>query len=130
MVSILKERPQGGFYCSECRMGTTDLVDTCPYCGSIISNYESILENDMAKTFISDITQNPPPSEIRGLRRYAGILEDAPMIDGNMYEAIVEGINNEELTEQQKNLLQQLKIATQELHDSLFEGEENESNIH
>ena len=33
MVSTLKERPNGGVYCSECRMSTTDPVAYCPYCG-------------------------------------------------------------------------------------------------
>ena len=49
MVSTLKEKPNGGFYCSECRMSTTEPVDTCPFCGSIISNWEEVIikiEND------------------------------------------------------------------------------------
>ena len=43
MVSTLKENPSGGFYCSECRMSTAEPVEVCPFCGSICSNYESIV---------------------------------------------------------------------------------------
>ena len=43
MVSTLKENPSGGFYCSECRMSTAEPVEVCPFCGSIISNYSSII---------------------------------------------------------------------------------------
>ena len=49
MVSTLKEKPSGGFYCSECRMSTSEPVETCPFCGSIISNWMDIIikqEND------------------------------------------------------------------------------------
>ena len=49
MVSTLKERPSGGFYCSECRMSTAEPVETCPFCGSVISNWMDVIikqEND------------------------------------------------------------------------------------
>lgn len=42
MIAKLKESPNGGFYCSECRMSTPDPVDTCPFCGSMITNWEEI----------------------------------------------------------------------------------------
>ena len=42
MISTLKETP-GGFYCSECHMPLTESVITCPFCGSLITNYENIL---------------------------------------------------------------------------------------
>ena len=43
MVSTLKENPNGGFYCSECRMSTSEPVETCPFCGSVISNWMDII---------------------------------------------------------------------------------------
>ena len=55
MVSTLKERPNGGFYCSECRMSTSDPVAYCPYCGSIISNYEEVMR--------ANINIDPPDPE-------------------------------------------------------------------
>ena len=42
MVSKLKEKPTGGFYCAECRMSVPEPVDTCPFCGSIITNWEEL----------------------------------------------------------------------------------------
>lgn len=92
MTSILKERPQGGFYCNECRIGTSNLVDICPYCGSIITNYEELLTKNITETFLHDITSSPPPDEVmkyRSLRRTAGILEDDPMIDGKKLSEIL-----------------------------------------
>ena len=49
MTGTLKERPNGGFYCSECRMSAAEPVEVCPFCGSIISNWMDIviqLENE------------------------------------------------------------------------------------
>lgn len=43
MISTFKEKPQGGFYCSECRISFGEISETCPFCGSIISNYEELL---------------------------------------------------------------------------------------
>ena len=95
MVSKLKENPSGGYYCSECRMSTGELVSTCPFCGSWISNYEELASNSVvgwlgarnieeAKEFI-DASIEPP--EI--------------IVGGRWYEANIE----EELTEEQKELL-------------------------
>lgn len=42
MISNFKEKPDGGYYCSECRMSFGELQATCPYCGSIVANYEDI----------------------------------------------------------------------------------------
>ena len=53
MVSTLKEKPNGGFYCSECRMSTAEPVETCPFCGSIISNWMNLviqIENDKIRS--------------------------------------------------------------------------------
>jgi len=52
MVSTLKEKPSGGFYCAECRMSVAEPVETCPFCGSVISNYEAILEENHAPDII------------------------------------------------------------------------------
>ena len=43
MISNFKEKPEGGYYCSECHMSFGDLQTTCPYCGSIVSNYEELI---------------------------------------------------------------------------------------
>ena len=67
MISNFKEKPDGGYYCSECRMSFGDLQTTCPYCGSFVSNYEELVVNR------------------RGLRAEAGIIEDDPD-----YKAIME----------------------------------------
>ena len=46
------------------------------------------------------------------------------------YKATVENVSEEELTDKERELLQQLENAVQELHDALFvEEKENESNI-
>ena len=50
MVSTLKEKPNGGFYCSECRMKQGKILEPyCFFCGLTFSNYEE-------ETFISLIT--------------------------------------------------------------------------
>ena len=54
MVSKLKEKPTGGFYCSECRMSVPEPVDTCPFCGSIIINWEELARK------CSDLTLENP----------------------------------------------------------------------
>jgi len=49
MITFFKEKPSGGFYCSECRMSFGELHTTCPYCGNYVVNYEDLLikeEND------------------------------------------------------------------------------------
>lgn len=43
MVSIFKEKPDGSYYCSECRMSFPEPLATCPYCGSWCSNYETLI---------------------------------------------------------------------------------------
>lgn len=61
MVSTLKEKPNGGFYCSECRMSTAEPVETCPFCGSVISNWMDIvikIENEKIKTRVNDNESN------------------------------------------------------------------------
>lgn len=83
MTTTFKEGTNG-FYCAECRMSFSEPQATCPYCGSLVSNYEELLTSSIVNKFISDITSSPPPDEImkyRGLRRTANILEDNPMID-------------------------------------------------
>ena len=80
MTTTFKEGANG-FYCTECRMSFAEPQATCPYCGSLVSNYEELLTNSIVNKFIGDITSSPPPQEIRGLRRKAGIIEDYPMID-------------------------------------------------
>ena len=80
MTTTFKEGTDG-FYCAECRMSFAEPQATCPYCGSLVSNYEELLTSSIVNTFISDITSSPPPQEIRGLRRNAGIIDDSPMID-------------------------------------------------
>ena len=65
MVSTLKEKPSGGFYCSECRMSTAEPVETCPFCGSIISNWMDVIikqENDKIRR-IYDV--DPKTGKIR-----------------------------------------------------------------
>jgi len=43
MISSFKERPLGGFYCNECKMVFGEISEVCPFCGSIVSNYEELL---------------------------------------------------------------------------------------
>lgn len=65
MTTTFKEGPHG-FYCTECRMSFAEPQAICPYCGSIVSNYEDII--------------------VRGLRSKLDILEDA--IDEETYKKI------------------------------------------
>lgn len=55
MVSKLKENPNGGFYCSECRMSTAEPVETCPFCGSIISNWIDIMVKKENERFQAEL---------------------------------------------------------------------------
>lgn len=65
MVSTLKEKPNGGFYCSECRMSIADLTETCPFCGSVISNYEAIIaQNNTPDIIIGGRWWETPVEEI------------------------------------------------------------------
>ena len=45
MVSIFKENSDGSFYCAECRMSFGEPHSYCPYCGSIVSNYETLVSS-------------------------------------------------------------------------------------
>ena len=42
MVTTFKET-LNGFYCAECRMAFSEPQATCPYFGSIVTNYESLI---------------------------------------------------------------------------------------
>lgn len=79
-MSVLKENPHGGFYCSECRMSTAEPVEYCPFCGSIISNYETILINNSRES--SDI--------IIG-RRYETPVEEIgpPLINEKIWNELI-----------------------------------------
>lgn len=79
-MSVLKENPRGGFYCSECRMSTAEPVEYCPFCGSIISNYETILINNSRES--SDI--------IIG-RRYEAPVEEIgpPLINEKIWNELI-----------------------------------------
>lgn len=89
MITTFKERPSGGFYCSECRMSFGELHTTCPYCGSFISNYEELLikeENDKARPMfdLDEIGRNRYATDdivshddiFRGWRMGANLVED------------------------------------------------------
>ena len=54
MTTTFKEGTNG-FYCAECRMSFGEPQATCPYCGSIVSNYEELV-----------IRQEPPDIIIGG----------------------------------------------------------------
>ena len=54
MTTTFKEGANG-FYCAECRMSFAEPQATCPYCGSIVSNYEELI-----------IKQDPPEIIIGG----------------------------------------------------------------
>jgi hypothetical protein len=86
MISTLKENPNGGFYCSECRMNTSKPVEICPFCGSIISNYEEI--------FID----NNPPDIIIGGRWYETPVEEVgpPLIDEETWNKLVSIVRRKE----------------------------------
>lgn len=43
MIGTFKEKPNGGYYCSECRMSFAEPEPFCPYCGSLISNCEELI---------------------------------------------------------------------------------------
>ena len=43
MVSTLKKKIDGHFYCNYCKMGQFDLMPTCFYCGRTFSNFEDVL---------------------------------------------------------------------------------------
>ena len=55
MIATFKEKSHGGFYCSECRMSFGEPHETCPFCGSIVSNYEEILTDSIMKQFMENL---------------------------------------------------------------------------
>lgn len=65
MTTTFKEGTNG-FYCAECRMSFAEPLEVCPYCGSIVSNYEEII--------------------VRGSRAKLDIVDDA--IDEKTYKKI------------------------------------------
>ena len=76
-----------GFYCAECRMSFAEPQATCPYCGSIVSNYEE-----------SIISQNPPYIIVGGRWWEDQVEEDSS--DNELYQKIVtfikeRGLQNE-----------------------------------
>ena len=56
MVSTFKENPNGGFYCSECRMSFGEPYASCPYCNSLITNFEDLIVR-------ANLPTNPPAYE-------------------------------------------------------------------
>lgn len=50
MTTIFKEK-NNGFYCAECRMSFAEPQSICPYCGSIVSNYEELLIEKFKEEF-------------------------------------------------------------------------------
>ena len=102
MVSTLKENPNGGFYCSECRMSTAEPVETCPFCGSIISNWMDIVikqENDRIRPMFDldpETGKNRfAPDEIRGQRLKISPIDDSSFISKEQIEQLMKVINNE-----------------------------------
>ena len=97
MVSKLKENPNGGFYCSECRMSTAEPVETCPFCGSIISNWIDIVikqENDRTRAMmdIDPVTgknRYAPNETLRGMRCKTTIIEDSSLMDIDKIEELI-----------------------------------------
>ena len=97
MVSTLKEKPNGGFYCSECRMSTTEPVETCPFCGSIISNWMDVIikqENDRIRSLI-DIdpetgkNKYAPDETFVGMRTKISVIDDSSFISKEEIEKII-----------------------------------------
>ena len=86
MITTFKERPSGGFYCSECRMSFGELHTTCPYCGSFVGNYEELL------------VRQEPPDIIIGGRWWATPVEEIgpPLIDEETYNKIISMVRRKE----------------------------------
>ena len=93
MVSTLKEKPNGGFYCSECRMSTAEPVEVCPFCGSIISNWMDVIikqENDRIRPmFDLDPVTGENKFAIRGQRLNISPVEDSSLIDMDSLKKII-----------------------------------------
>lgn len=84
MTTTFKENANG-FYCAECRMSFSEPQATCPYCGSIVSNYEELI-----------IKQENPPDIIIGGRWWENQIESEP-VDTELYEKLVSLIKEREL---------------------------------
>lgn len=108
MITIFKERPSGGFYCSECRMSFGELHTTCPYCGSFVSNYEDLLikeENDTIRPVfdLDPVTgknkfAKDEPDIIIGGRWWETPVEEIgpPPIDEEIYNKIISMVRRKE----------------------------------
>lgn len=75
MTTTFKEGTNG-FYCAECRMSFAEPQATCPYCGSIVSNYEELI-----------IKQNPPDIIIGG-RWWENQVEEESF-DTELYQKLI-----------------------------------------
>lgn len=91
MITTFKERPSGGFYCSECRMSFGELHTTCPYCGSYVTNYEDLLLRENPATYATGGKVSYEDSPLfRGWRQKGNFIEDyMPPAD---YEEILQKI--------------------------------------
>lgn len=69
MVATLKERMNSGFYCSECRMSTSEPVETCPFCGSIITNWMDIIIKEANEEFQNKVRDEDEKNESNLYRR-------------------------------------------------------------
>ena len=87
MISKFKEKPEGGYYCSECHMSFSDVQTTCPYCGSIVSNYEELVTHFNNGGFVS-YDEFP----LRGLRERANTLDDyiGDELDHELLKKVIE----------------------------------------
>lgn len=83
MTTTFKER-ENGFYCAECRMSFAEPQATCPYCGSIVSNYEELV-----------IKQNPPDIIIGG-RWWENQVEEESF-DTELYQKLITLMKEREL---------------------------------
>ena len=100
MISSFKERPSGGFYCSECRMSFGELHATCPYCGSYVTNYEDLLikeENDRVRPMfdldpVTGENKNSEDKLIRGWRAKISPIDDSSFISKEQIEQLLKEI--------------------------------------
>ena len=104
MVSTLKENPNGGFFCSECRMSISEPVETCPFCGSIVSNWMDIVikqENDNLRLMFD---LDPITGKNKFARNELAGQRAAHAIDDYSF------MNKEEI----KEILEKMKVETNE----------------
>lgn len=83
MTTTFKEGTNG-FYCAECRMSFAEPQVTCPYCGSIVSNYEEL------------IIKQEPPDIIIGGRWWENQVEEEPA-NTELYQKMLSFIKEREL---------------------------------